>query len=82
MSTFMSTLRHNSDKKTVMENKIQNNVRQFKIGKFLCDITKYFFWICGVLHFFLKYILTTSVLKQNKPLEGAVKWKSFFLSQN
>ncbi len=56
MGIFVSTLRHNSDKKTVTENKIQNNVRQYKIGEFLCDITKYDFWICGVLHFFpIKY---------------------------
>ncbi len=34
------------------ESKIQNNVRQYKIGKFLCDITKYDFWICGVLQVF------------------------------
>jgi hypothetical protein len=52
MGIFVSTLRHNSDKKTVMENKIQNNVRQYKIGKFSCDITKYDFWICGVLQVF------------------------------
>ncbi len=37
MSIFVSTLRHNSDKKTVTENKIQNNVQQYKIGKFSCD---------------------------------------------
>jgi hypothetical protein len=41
MGIFVSTLRHNSDKKNVMENKIQNNVRQYKIGEFLCNITKY-----------------------------------------
>ncbi len=52
MGIFVSTLRHNSDKKTVTENKIQNNVRQYKIGKFSCDITKYDFWICGVLQVF------------------------------
>jgi hypothetical protein len=52
MGIFVSTLRHNSDKKTVTENKIQNNVRQYEIGKFLCNITKYNFWICGVLQVF------------------------------
>ncbi len=40
MGIFVSMLRHNSDKKTVMENKIQSNVRQYKIGKFLSDLTK------------------------------------------
>ncbi len=52
MGIFVSTLRHNSDKKTTTENKIQNNVRQYKIGKFSCDITKYDFWISGVLQVF------------------------------
>jgi hypothetical protein len=52
MGIFVSTLRHNSDKKTVTENKKQNNVRQYKIGEFLCDITKYDFWICGILQVF------------------------------
>ncbi len=52
MGIFVSTLQHNSNKKTVTENKIQNNVRQYEIGKFLCDITKYDFWICGVLQVF------------------------------
>jgi hypothetical protein len=52
MGIFVSMLRHNSDKKTVMENKIQNNVQQYKIGKFSCDITKYDFWICGILQVF------------------------------
>jgi hypothetical protein len=52
MGIFVSTLRHNSDKKTVMGNKIQNNVQQYKIGKFSCDITKYDFWICGILQVF------------------------------
>jgi hypothetical protein len=54
MGIFVSMLRHNSDKKNVTENKIQNNVRQYKIGEFSCDITKYNFWICGVLQVFLK----------------------------
>ncbi len=49
MGIFVSTLRHNSNKKTVTENKIQNNVLQYIIGKFSCNITKYNFWICGVL---------------------------------
>jgi hypothetical protein len=52
MGIFVSMLRHNSDKKTVMENKIQNNMRQYKLGNFLCNITKYDFWICGVLQIF------------------------------
>jgi hypothetical protein len=54
MGIFVSTLRHNSDKKNLTENKIQNNVRQYKIGEFSCDITKYDFWICGVLQVFPK----------------------------
>jgi hypothetical protein len=49
MGIFVSMLQHNSDKKNVTENKIQNYVWQYKIGKFLCNITKYDFWICGVL---------------------------------
>jgi hypothetical protein len=64
MGIFVSTLRHNYDKKTVTENKIQNNVRQYKIGKFSFDITKYDFWICGVLQvfpFFLPVIKFSSV---------------------
>ncbi len=52
MGIFVSMLQHNSDKNNVTENKIQNNVRQYKIGKFSCDITKYDFWICGVLQVF------------------------------
>ncbi len=52
MGIFVSMLRHNSDKKNVTENKIQNNVRQYKIGKFLCGTTKHNFWICGVLQVF------------------------------
>jgi hypothetical protein len=67
MGIFVSTLRHNSDKKNVTENKIQNNVRQYKIGKLSCDITKYNFWICGVLQVFpieyLGYILTREEIK-------------------
>jgi hypothetical protein len=58
MGIFVSILRHNSDKKTVTENKIQNNVRQYKIGKFSCDITKYDFWICGILQVFPKIYLS------------------------
>jgi hypothetical protein len=61
MGIFVSMLRHNSDKKTVTENKIHNNVRQYKIGKFLCDVTKYDFWICGVLQVFpLFYVYLAS----------------------
>ncbi len=52
MGIFVSTLQHNSDKKSVTENKIQNNVRQYIIGKFSCDTTKHNFWICGVLQVF------------------------------
>jgi hypothetical protein len=52
MGIFMRTLQYNSDKKTMTENKIQNNVRQYKIGKFLCNITKYNFWICSGLQIF------------------------------
>jgi len=52
MGIFVSMLQHNSDKKTVTENKIQNNVRQYKIGNFLCNITKYDFWMCGVSQVF------------------------------
>jgi hypothetical protein len=52
MGIFVSMLRHNSDKKNVTEIKIQNNVRQYKIGKFSCNVTKYDFWICGILQVF------------------------------
>ncbi len=53
MGIFVSAVRHNCDKKTATENKIQNNnVRHYKIGEYSCDITKYNFWICGVLQVF------------------------------
>jgi hypothetical protein len=38
MGIFVSVVRHNCDQKTAMENKIQNNVMQYKIGKYSCDI--------------------------------------------
>ncbi len=54
MGIFVSVVRHNCDQKTATENKIQNNVRQYKIGKYSCNITKYDFWICGVSQVFPK----------------------------
>jgi hypothetical protein len=62
MSIFVSAVRHNCDQKTATENKIQTNVRQYKIGKYSCDIIKYNFWICGVLQVFPK------INFQNAPL--------------
>ncbi len=52
MGIFVSAVQHNCDQKIATENKIQNNVRQYKIGKYSCDITKYDFWICGVSQVF------------------------------
>ncbi len=53
MGIFVSAVRHNCDQKTATENKIQNNVRQYKIGKYSCDTTKkYDSWMCGVLQVF------------------------------
>ncbi len=54
MGIFVSTLRLNSNKKNMTENKIQNNARQYKIGEFSCYVTKYDFWICGILQVFPK----------------------------
>jgi hypothetical protein len=54
MGIFVSTVRHNYDQKTATENKIQNNVRQYKIGEYSRDITKYDFFMCGVLQVFPK----------------------------
>ncbi len=45
MGIFVSAVRHNYNQKMVPENKIQNNVSQYKIGKYLCNITKYDFWM-------------------------------------
>ncbi len=66
MGIFVSMLQHNSDKKTVTENKIQNNVRQYKVGEFSCDITKYDFWICGVLQVFPLFFDHLSITRYNK----------------
>ncbi len=52
MGIFVSAVQHNCDQKTATENKIQTNVRQHKIGEYLCDITKYDFWMCGVSQVF------------------------------
>jgi hypothetical protein len=38
----------------VTENKKQINVPQYKKDNFLCDITKYDFWICCILQVFPK----------------------------
>ena len=37
---------------SLIKNKKQINVPQYKKDNFLCDITKYDFWICGVLQVF------------------------------
>jgi hypothetical protein len=35
MGIFVSMVRHNYDRKMATENKIQNDVRQYKIGEYL-----------------------------------------------
>ncbi len=34
MGIFVSAVRHNYDRKTATKNKIQNDVRQYKIGEY------------------------------------------------